>query len=216
MKIIKISLLAILLPIANSSYGAVTAALFDSIGSPNSTTITAGSSFTFSLSLTTTTETTIGVSYYITTGLSGSGLFSITGRDVTGSSYSDLATSDSLSTTSLDNLAPSGADNLLNTTNDRDLGGSLLTGSNSPGTYFISNITIASSALTNTGAYTFSLSNNSIAADDSFNDVSISSNTYTVNVIGVPEPSTYAMMGLWSLVLGGAAWRRRLAKARLT
>src|SRR5437868_3437088 len=83
-----------------------------------------GSTITLHLQLVATAGETSSAVDYLLAQISGPGtnVFSITGRDLTTSDYPDPSFLDAEVTSSADNHAPAGPDNLLNPQNDLDLG----------------------------------------------------------------------------------------------
>ena len=208
MKYLKLAF--ILFITACTAEAVVTVNISDSVGSTNSVQINPGDSFSFRLDLTTTTESSVSISYLISTSGLGNSKFSITNRDIATSQFSDTYFTLSQVTSTSDTVIPSGNDNLLNTSNDRDLGATI---NNpviplAPGNYFVSNIALLSDVTTVPGTYQIFLSGASIG-DDSFNDIGLSSNIYSVVV--VPEPSTYAFIMMGILLFGCASLKRKRA-----
>ena len=181
---------------------------------PSTTTVNANSSFTLTLNLSASQgEQLTSVGYRLSISAPGSGLFSIIGRDITGSLFTDTTSTNGQITSTGDSALPSGADNLLNTENDRDLGSSVadpFTPTDGPGPFFVNTLTISSTATS--GTYTISLfTGANVGFGDPLNpdSQSISANSsFTV----VPEPSTYALMALGTLMIGGICLKRKSAK----
>lgn len=179
-------------------------------GAPNSGTYTPGSSFTFNISLAFTPGGNIqnldGVSYWFqqTNPNVAPFPFSITLRNVSGSSFTDLQTPGLT------------YPQTLNPANAKDLG-ALLPG-NVPafgaGTYFIAALTI-SIPLNAPTSGTFVISNafsggkTSVITDDLGNTFAIPESDYTITM--VPEPATWLTptLGAFALLF---VQRRRLAK----
>ena len=193
MKICLIPVIALLA--AASAQGAVSLILSDNVGAPNSTTIAPGESFSVTLTLTSTAEATTGISYLLAAFGPGSGLFQVTARDVTGSAFGDLVTSDG--------IAFSAANAVLDPTNDNDLGGLADPASTGIGTYLVATLTIQSLPGITPGNYVISTSD-ALILDDAFDSITVSQPTYEVVV--VPEPSAAAAL---SLGLAALVIRRR-------
>ncbi len=179
----------------HDSRAAVFATFNDGSGDPTSVTINPGDEFTFSLFLSSTVEPLYGLTYFLTA--STSGLFRITGRDITGSPFSDLTNSNAVA------LAPT--NNLLNDIlNNKDLGATVPILAVPSGTHFVASLTLDSDASIPLGVYTISLRSDSVGVDDVFDEYPISA-TYTVTVI--PEPGVGMLLGVAGLA--GVLLRRR-------
>jgi hypothetical protein len=175
--------------------GAVSLVLSDTTGAPNSVTIVPGESFGVTLTLTSTAEATTGISYQLAAFGPGSGLFQVTARDVAGSPFGDLVTSDG--------IAFSAANAVLDPTNDHDLGGLVDPTSTGIGNYMVATLTIQALPGITPGTYLISTSD-AFVLDESFDAITLSQPTYQVVV--VPEPSAAAAL---SLGLAALVIRRR-------
>jgi hypothetical protein len=178
-----------------------TATLFNG-GNPFIT-IAAGGTFTLDLNIV-TTFTSTGITYFYQSN-NGSGFFSLTARNISGSQFPDLITADATAFTP--------ANGLLDPVNNDDLG-AVITDPNSPlpaGSYFISTITFSISGAIAPGTYTIFLDSRTIVSDGGFNDHQVTSNIFTVNII--PEPATTGLAVLGGVMLLAFVWRARRAMA---
>jgi len=169
----------------------------DGNGVPNAGVYHPGDSFTFSINLAFTPGGNIanlaGLSYWFQQSTpSAPFYFSITNRDVTGSSFTFLQTP---GLTYPQTLSPA---------NSRDLGASTASGNGvGAGTYFIANLTVSISSSAALGDYfiedTTTTPKISVIADDSGHTFAIPQATYEIQV--VPEPATWFGCGLVAALL---------------
>jgi MYXO-CTERM domain-containing protein len=176
-----------------SAHAVAGLSLTDSIGAPNAISISPGQSFSITMTLTATTEQLIGAGYSLVAPGAGAGKFTLVSRDVVGTPFSDLIVAN-VSNTTVSDVA---------TVN---LGGLVESTPVQPGSYFLANYVISSSATLSPGIYTLQADPNAVAPDPSFNSVPLSTSTYQVTV--VPEPGT-AALALGGLGLLGALRRPR-------
>ena len=159
--------------------------------SGNPAAVAPGQSFSLTLTLSSTGASSVGLSYFLQVlDGGGSGLFRITNRDLSGSSFVDPITGNAIA------LQP--ADALLDPRNNSDLG-AILADPNAPnaaGSFFVANFTLQALPGLAPGVYTISTAN-AIVTDASFGDNAVSNATFSVTV--VPEPSTAVL-----LLAGGA------------
>ena len=183
--------------------------------------VVAGGSFTIGINVVFTSGGSVanlqGLSYWMFQSSPASGFpFTITNRDVTGSSFNILQ-SPGLTTQKLDPISR----NLDGSTTNTDLGAAA-SSNFANGTFFVANITFAVAANATLGSYT--ISDTTVAtpgaspgrisrvSDSNGNLKDIASSPFTFTVI--PEPSTFALLGLGAVTAGGAFYRRRrLAKS---
>lgn len=175
----------------------------------DSVTIQPGSAFSFGVYLTSTAEQTVGLSYFLAESTvgnpanPGSGMFTITGRGVSGSPYSELQTGNT--------AFLSAANAVLDPRNNNDAGGiepSLE--AQSAGTYFVANFTIQSSALTAVGTYEITFAD-AVYIDEVFEPHSFNTlGTYTVTV--VPEPGSFALVSVAGVLVLGRRVRRQIRR----
>ena len=181
----------------------------DGLADPASTTVNAGDTFSFTLQLTTDIQT-VGITYTLETltGSLSSGQLRLTGRNTTGTTFSDLATSNGVALTA--------ANALLDSVNNNDLGGGVadVFTPNPAGSLFLATYTVQALPSISPGTYTIRLSSSSVVASGTFPDFfdapisNTATNIYTVTVVPEPTSTALMMVGLVSL----AARRRRQAK----
>ena len=173
----------------------VTATLTGSNGS-STVNISSNQSFTLTLRINTNFVSS-GLTFFLQSNAAGSGLFTITGIDRTGSPFPNAQPIPS----------PCGIACVLNPVNDFDLGASNSGGDTDPaGLYTIATITF-STMNAPVGQYTISTDSRSIVTNGSnFTDVPFNA-LATINV--VPEPGTVGLALVGGAVLSAAVWRRR-------
>jgi hypothetical protein len=123
----------------------------------------------------------IGLDYFFQTGANGNALFSVTARNIAGSPYVDLTTSDAVAFTP--------ANGLLDPVNNFTLG-ALIANPNMPippGNYFVARLTFSISTEIPLGTYTIFLDNRSVVGDGLMNDHPLIANTVTINIVGTPQ-----------------------------
>jgi len=168
---------------------------------PNSVTISPGETFAFDVYLTSTSQQTVGLTYFLSVSTAGdfsnpgSGKFTITGRNISGSSYSDLQTSNS---TFL--LA---ANAVLDPQNNSDAGGlEPDLAALAPDRYFVATFTIQSLVSVVDGVYQLNFAN-AVYIDEIFEPYSIDTlGSFIVTV--VPEPNSLILAligGLGAMIL---------------
>ena len=198
-----------LLSLVQPATGDVTLMVTDTIGDPHLVDISlsdpASRFFTFRLTLLATTEVTTGLTYFLETpDFAGNGQFRIVSRDTTGSSFSDLTTSNA--TVSIQ------ANALLDPRNNNDLGATVpdvLNAPNPAGTYFVADYVLEALSTISPGTYTIETAFQSATGDEpDFDELSVAAATYTVHI--VPEPVTGCLFVLGGALLG---WRRRMKTA---
>ncbi len=169
---------------------------------PSAGTYTPGSSFTFDITLSVANSGTDpvanpinSISYWFETSALNNGYFSITNRNLTGSSFSDPQ-----STAFPQSIVAGG--------NANDLGATTPTNTSvaTDNSYFIATITLAIAPNTPAGTYTISTTNinsnpdhskTSTVGDTNFTRHNIAAATYTITV--VPEPATLSLLALSGL-----------------
>lgn len=193
------SAIALLLTAA-ISHAAVVVSLTDNDGVPNVGSGDAGQPFTIIVTLSSTLEQTTGLTYFLQdpSASIGNAHFQIIGRNVAGSPFSDLTTSDGVVT--------GAASAMLDPSNNHDLGAGLAD-INSPlgiGSFFVANITLLVLPTTPNGNYTIELTPNSVAAGPgpNFPEIQIQRFSYTVVTPSVPEPAAASLLILGGLFLG--------------
>lgn len=177
-----------------------------------------GANIVISLQLVSTTETTATVEYWLTQ-FSGPqpGVFSITGRDYTGSDFNRPFWGNGVTTTTRDDFDnshfatlhdPDGVpDNLIAPRNGPDLGSRFSLDFNLPGTHQVAFFTLTISLDAAPGLYqiqTFDYPMNGYAeyTDGTFIDRSFD-NHAAINIQVVPEPGTWVLLSLGIPVLFG-------------
>jgi hypothetical protein len=198
---------------ATSATALVRLELVDNDATPTSTTVLPGASFTVTARLvsTLTSEQITGADYYLNVSGAAAGKFRITGRDTTGSTFSDL-----IKANSGDNGANPGvldaAFSVLNPRNALDLGASIAyVNAPNPGnsTYLLAFYTISVPINTPNGTYALSTLSEPgtgwVGAAPLFNEAAFSQHgsfTVTVQAAGqVPEP-TGALAVAGAMMLG--------------
>jgi hypothetical protein len=133
----------------------------------------------------------IWVQYFLQSN-DGSGLFTVTGRNIGASPYNDLAYSDA--------NALGYPNGVLNPSNARDLGAIINDPNNPlpPGSYFVATLTLQFDGSIAPGIYHIFLDSRSNILDEFMNDRPLTANTVTVNIIGAPP----------AISLGAAASRK--------
>jgi hypothetical protein len=171
----------------------------------NAASVAPGQTFSFTLTLTSSGATSVGLSYFLQVlDGGGNGLFRITARDLTGSTFSDPITSNA--------IALQSGDALLDPRNNSDLG-AILADPNAPngaGSFLVANYTLQALGGIAPGVYTISTAN-AIVTDASFGDNAVANATFNVTV--VPEPSAIALL-IGGAALGAFSIRRRLHQHR--
>lgn len=182
---------------------------FDDLdGTANAGTYAPGETFSFNVNLTFAGYNAVGLSFWLETesGFASNlsivnvtyGTFFPDGNQ--GGPEPDFFTSDESSSGFL--------------SNNRDLGSTVDNPANqsvAPGTYFVANITLQLGASAPVGTYTLrstvSGEHQSVVTDTSFGDNPLPAATYSVTV--VPEPSTWALIAIGSILVGVHAVRRK-------
>lgn len=187
--------------VATSAQAQVSLSLNDTTGDPGAVDVLAGQTFSFSLFLNAPSVSTVGLTYFLESFGAGSSQFSLTQRDTTGSTFSDLITSNALV------LQPANA--LLDPRNNNDLGATVadLNTPNAPGSYFVATFTLAALPSLTNGTYVIQTSANSVAIDGQFNELPLARAAYLVNV--VPEPNSGLLLAGLALFGLGVAQRKR-------
>ena len=162
-------------------------------GLPGITLPFGGGTFTFDINIM-TTFSSIGMTYFLQS-TDGSGFFSLTGRNVVGSPFSDV----------LPIMFPVDLDPVTNV----DLGGGVpdLNNPAPPGNIFIATFSLSYSATLAPGVYHIFLDSRAIVADTNFNDHTVTGNQFTVTI--VPEPATVGLAVLGGVMLLGFVWKAR-------
>ena len=168
--------------------------------------VTAGSQITFRIDLIFTAGGNFsgveGLTYFLQQNNPANGYpFTIVGRDTTGSQFSDLLQSNAQVFANGPQLNPS---------NDRDLGALTESGALGDGTYFIANITLQVANNAVAGTYTIQSTTTggqaSVINNSNGDTFPIQPGSFTV---AVPEPSTYALLGVGAIAAGIGMYRRR-------
>ena len=201
------STIALLLA-AGIGHAAVIVSLTDNDGVPNVGSGDAGQPFAINVTLTSTLEQTTGLTYFLRdpSASIGNAHFQIIGRDITGSPYSDVTSTNSAV------LAPASA--VLDPDNNSDLGAGLAD-INAPlgiGSFFVAKITLLVLPTTPNGNYMIELTPNSVASGPSpnFPEIQVQRFSYTVVTPSVPEPATASLLILGGLFFGA---RTRVRKS---
>ncbi len=138
----------------------------------------------------------LNVTYFMQTGANGSGLFSAIARNIMGTPYSDLNTSDAVAFTP--------ANGLLDPVNNNDLGGYTEFAVPIPsGQYFVGRLTFSISPEIPVGTYTIFLDNRAIVGDEFDNDHTLVANTVTINIVG--NPAQLSLVSAASRKIHGSA-----------
>lgn len=200
--------MAALLLAAGTGEAAVLVSLTDDDGTPNVGSGDAGQSFSINVKLQSTLEQVTGLTYFLREpGATPANFhFQITGRDITGSLFTERTSSDA-------SVATSPASRL-DSDNDLDLGAGIFD-LNAPlgiGTYFVAKITLFVLPTTPNGNYLIELTPNTVASGPGpgFPEFSVQRFSYTVSTPSVPEPATGGLVILGGLLGAG----RRLRKTR--
>ncbi len=175
----------------------------DTSGDPGSVTIAPGDLFNVTLTLVSQGAASIGLSYFLQVlEGGGNGLFRITARNLSGSSFSDATTDDS--------IALQSADALLDPRNNSNLGATVVdpNSPNGAGSFFIASFTLQALAGIAPGVYTLSTAD-VVVTDSAFGDNPVGDASYGVTI--VPEPSTYCLLGA-GLLFGAARSVRRFRR----
>jgi hypothetical protein len=150
-------------------------------GLPGITLPFGGGFFTFDINLT-TTFSSVGITYFLQSN-DGSGFFCISGRQTSGSPFSDCGNQPEPA--SVINPPPGAC---LDPVNHHDLG-CVLPNPNQPvppGSYFISTIFLSYSASLAPGVYHIFFDSRTIVADGNFNDHAVTANQFTVTIVPAP------------------------------
>jgi hypothetical protein len=215
-----LSMLAVGLIVGTASPVNAQSAFFTYTGVP--TNLTPGGSFTIGVNITFTAGGNInnlaGFSYWMWQPSGANFPFAITNRNVTGSIFTDLQSSGLQYPQPMTpiNRNPDGS------TNGTDLG-ALFAGSSTPqpnGTYFVANLTFSISNDFMPGSYSISNTTQatpgvggrfSVITDSDGDTFAIAASPFNITVLGIPEPSTYALLGMGIIPAAVAAYRRRRA-----
>lgn len=147
-------------------------------------------------------ETLLGITYFLSVlTTAGNGEFSLTARDVTGSAFTFLTTSDS--------LALSSPGNLLDPVNAYDLGAldSSFTGIGNGFNFVVATLTVTSAGTVQPGTYSFQFFGDNAGTipvqvtNTSFDSLDASSPSFSVTV--VPEPGGCRLLFAACLLLWG-------------
>ena len=151
-------------------------------GNPGIALPVGGGFFTFDINLT-TTFSTIGITYFLQSN-DGSGFFCISGRDTSGSPFSDCGHQPEPA--SVINPPPGAC---LDPVNNSDLGCALPNPNQPlpPGSYFISTMVLSYSASLAPGVYHIFFDPRTLVADGQFSDHAVTANQFTVTI--VPRPA---------------------------
>ena len=151
-----------------------------------------GGTFTFDINIM-TSFASLGISYFLQSN-DGSGFFSLTGRDITGSPFQS-------------GIPPFPI--LLDPVSGGDLGGGVVNINNPapPGTIFIATYFLFYSAALAPGVYHISLDNRTIVVDTNFSDHFATGNEFTVTIVPEPAPVSLAVLG--GMMLLAIVWKTR-------
>ena len=189
-------ILALGLLACNAAQGAVTLAFSDTVGAPNSVTIYPGESFDVLHTLTSDADSTQGISFFLEALGASSGQFRITGRNITGTAFGDLTTSDGIA------LAPPSA--LIDPTNGNDLGGQVDLLPNGIGNFLVATFTIQSLPGIGEGNHNIGTNLAFAISGTMFDEIAVNQPTYGITV--VPEPGSALLLGLGAV---GVMLRRK-------
>jgi hypothetical protein len=209
-KIKSLSVLALL--VLSSAWANATVSLQFTDGSV--ITAAPGETITLHLQLVATADETSSNVDYLLAQVGGplNNVFTLTGRDLTTSDYSDPAFLDSEVMSSADNHTPAGPDNLLNPQNDLDLGGTKPDTSVNyvGGTHYVATLTLTLNPNAFAGLYTIQTTFSSYGATGS-NDPhdDLEAQLASIDIDVVPEPATCALLAVGLGAFGIAALRRR-------
>lgn len=180
----------------------VPASVYLEFSAPGPIQVSPGGTMQITLNLVTTAEQVMGLDYRLSVSGSASGYFTLTGRDFSGSSFSDPVETNA--------MVPAPAAAVMNPENDLSLGAWTPTFDPvAPGTWQVAVLTISIAADAPQGSFTLQTISPVDAGwfDENFEDHEFDSPaSITVNV--VPEPSTAGAL-LAAATYLGLAWRKR-------